>query len=1688
MEGDNGIMSMQTHEDDTGCSINPVVRQRLLNVLEYIEAVEKVGRNIQFKVEDHNRDKFYEEDLDGLPGIRFDADPTKQIWLEIKRLHPVDPPLPQDETLAALVNIPNDPRKMPTLDEETLQGMVTRVEGIDNAVVASVKSAFSTYLSGPYQQWAVAEGPRRKIIQIYATLFGLKLAMEVDSASDPIELIWGLGMGLWQIQGKTIQYPILLQSVEIDIDDTSLSLLIRPRETELLVELTPFAALQNVGITAARQGVGDFLSNLDCSLSPFNPSSFSSPLRTCVTVLDPSGTYWEKVLQELPSAKLPKATNRLVITDTWVLFVRPKTAHFLLQDIERLKETARRIDSMPPGPHALFKDPSTEAPSYTRIPFRGISSPSPEPVNGRPPEDLYFPKPYNREQVQIVERLEQAPGVVAQGPPGTGKTHTIANIICHYLANGKSVLVTSKGEQALRVLKEKLPEAIRPLAVSLLASDRQALQEMEQAVTNILQRTQQIDIDAISREIEGGRRQVDVLCASVARIENEVRDWAQKQLNEVVYKGRPLIPGRLAEYLVREQELHSWLPGPVIWSETGIVVSEDNIVELRALRRTIGPRLSCLDWTLPVLSQIPNMEEFEELHQALMRNHILTESAEADGLPQTRRDYTPEGLTLVKQLLVSLRQAHDIAILCHQDRTKWLANIWHIIKGGRESQDIISPMAAFFKEVLRQDADRNSLLGNPVIIPPGAESDTHFRGAVVRLSQSKPAFGVLDVFTKRKQKKLLQEVRLLDKPPHGSTAWEWVNRHLVHLSNTSLLISRWNAYMRELGGHEIEAGQPDTVKSMAAVAQQALSIINFGAKDSPFIDQHLGTLFSGSDGQTTRLSGPEAISRYIRALENHLEQARLATAQQRCDSLKRILAAHTNPLCTRMYKEVAEHLGNASAERNALLGEWHKLYQELARQHTLKPSFVTLRELTTKIEASGAATWAKALLKEPVNNASDPLLPTSWYDGVEWHRLMNLLDSIDGQHRLQQLAEELRKEEKRLAKTLEKLVENLTWFRMTRISEEHRRALQQYAQAVHHIGAGTGRVRTPRYRRDAREAMIKAVGAVPCWIMPHWRVSESLPAEFGKFDLVIIDEASQSDIWALPALLRGKKILVVGDDKQVSPVVIGPTETQLTHLAHQYLDGFDLGKQMRPEFSIYDLARVAFAADNICLREHFRCVAPIIAFSDRNWYTLPGEKNFLVPLRVPKASERIDPPLVDVFVKDGFRHESNKTNLPEAHAIVREIKSLIDNPKFAGRSIGVISLLGQGAQAKKIAELLFSEIGEEKIREHEIFCGDPPSFQGNEKDIILLSMVDDGKNLRARTDSASAQRFNVAASRAKDRMYLYRSFRREDINNPDDLRGKLLDHFRNPYPQDNRQVATLRELCESDFEERIYDVLVARGYRVSPQVQAGGFRIDLVVEGNNNRRLAVECDGVSFHGQERFFDDLSRQRVLERAGWTFWRCWGANFYRNPDRAMTELYEVLDDMGIEPIGNQSAKPSPLVEYREVYGLFVDKNAAEEEQPETFFSVIELEEEIIDEVTRENVLEGAESTSQPNDGDIRQWPIRAVRQQTLGFDGDNPLFNISAGNAMLPGPISTEAPAANRVSIRANDTVVYCFLDAENDLKTVQIVLGPNQPSMGIINVNAPLAKALIGAEVGDEIDVKLPTGSKTARVLEIEKAG
>ena len=242
-------------------------------------------------------------------------------------------------------------------------------------------------------------------------------------------------------------------------------------------------------------------------------------------------------------------------------------------------------------------------------------------------------------------------------------------------------------------------------------------------------------------------------------------------------------------------------------------------------------------------------------------------------------------------------------------------------------------------------------------------------------------------------------------------------------------------------------------------------------------------------------------------------------------------------------------------------------------------------------------------------------------------------------------------------------------------------------------------------------------------------------------------------------------------------------------------------------------------------------------------------------------------------------------NEPEADAVLAQIVACIADARYAGRTMGVISLQGD-AQAKLIEHKLLEALEPEIIEQRRLICGDAYAFQGDERHIIFLSMVAAPGETRIgvlSTDSAR-QRFNVAASRAQDQLWLFHSATL-DILSPACMRHRLLGYMLNP----GRQTADERNLrFESQFERDVFQLINARGYYVRTQVSVGDptnhrYRIDLVVEGMQGR-LAVECDGDEWHGAARYEQDMARQRDLERAGWQFVRICGRNFYRDSDKA------------------------------------------------------------------------------------------------------------------------------------------------------------------------------------------------------------
>lgn len=533
----------------------------------------------------------------------------------------------------------------------------------------------------------------------------------------------------------------------------------------------------------------------------------------------------------------------------------------------------------------------------------------------------------------------------------------------------------------------------------------------------------------------------------------------------------------------------------------------------------------------------------------------------------------------------------------------------------------------------------------------------------------------------------------------------------------------------------------------------------------------------------------------------------------------------------------------------------------------------------------------------------------------KYKRLVSWLDELHTGSSITQISKDLQILKNQERDLIKKIVETSAWMHLKdRATKKQKEALASFAKSMKDYGKGTGKYAS-KHLKDARESLEVGKDAVPVWIMPINSIHQLFPnPKAGMFDVVIFDEASQVDVRGLNVAYIGNKLLVVGDDEQVSPTSF-TTQSKVTDLITRYIHDVPNSQHFSNISSLFAIAKIKMT-DIITLTEHFRSIEEIIGFS--NSLSYDGKLKILRD-QLPKY--RLDPVLEPIFVESGFEETNAQINKPEAEAIVDKLKEMLKDEKYKETdeegetrplTFGVISLLGK-EQSKLIMKLISEQISSKEIEKRKINCGDPYVFQGDERDIILLSMVkapslnEPSKNISPYTISKKEykQRVNVAMSRAKNKMMLFHSIPKEKLSNPDDLRKKILDWFYNHKIEERKAgLQAIREEVNrgraSEFEYSVAEIIINKGYKVIPQYEVAGYRIDLVVQGEKSK-LAIECDGDKYHNRiDKWQEDIDRQQILERSGWTFWRVSGSAFYKHKEKALDSLWKKLEEMNIEPL--------------------------------------------------------------------------------------------------------------------------------------------------------------------------------------------
>ena len=1354
-----------------------------------------------------------------------------------------------------------------------------------------LEKLLSGYTESEWKPWADKVSKIYKANLLYDQLFALRLLLKNEG--DSYELLLGHGLLTWKHQAVgSIYAPIFLTPLTLDFDASKRTIEISPDPMfRGFVEISSLYETDN----PAEMDLITWSDRINAS--PFDFWHLETLKTQSQTLINYISTESEDRFEN-DFTSSPEITKTPGIWNSPVIFARKrnndlwsKYAGIIRRDIEQnsVEPTEFITDLV-----GEYEEENRETGLGSEENFKDVSIKESE---------LFFPLPWNDEQKRIAERLDANYGVVVKGPPGTGKSHTIANLISRFLAQGKSVLVTSQTSKALEVLRDKLPENIRSLAVSQLHQTAKRDDVLQQSISEISSNLGERHTKFSESHAGTVRKELARVREEKASLANQIRKYILTDSNEKIeIDGKEIKPIEAAK-LIREHAEHSdlaWFTDKIHF-DTQLNFSEEDLQESYQLLLDLKSEdRNLFKFELPAISSLPNenvvfsaFASFRELNtKAKVSNKVFGNS---------ETNFNQEALSKLWEMLSNARK---ILASINKDYEQEIFETCTISQNEREKWNAV--LSKISEKIQIIGKSKNKIIGHD-ISGKTSLSLNDFLEAIDTLKVKVLNKAKLGTFGKlllsANAKRILESYTVDGRSPDNSERVEILREVvLAQIAEKEIQILLDQSFSTLKTSPELQKDHLDLIQlEMLIVNLQRLTNYH---EDFLAIDDSFKKVKQLADLSFTKKSDIEIA---IELITSHVAKFEIANLENSFSEWVGVLE-DTDP---DNRHEITDKLIDTIKKRNTT--GWKNASSELILLIDKKSNAVRLNEITEKIKKYSPN------LYQDITGLADQKQKFECPDNLSlaWKiaRLESWLNNIHDHVDIDSLQSQLERLTKREHDLNSDLVTVLAWQRqIDKVSKPQRDALMAWSQAIKKYGHGKGK-HANRYLHDAQEALKQAKNAVPVWILPLHRAAQMFSEpKAGMFDVVIFDEASQCDIRGLTIGYLGKKLLVVGDPDQISPAGIFQDMEKHFELTSRFLFDIPHGNTFLINSSFFDLAETRIP-NMIQLNEHFRCVPEIIAFSNHYIYDAK-----LKPLRHPHPKGLLKPALVPVFIENGYQNTNNKVNEPEAKAIVEKLVECLNDPNYQKRpngslcTFGIISLLAED-QAKYIKDLILRhpQIGEKVIEERNITCGDAYAFQGDERDVMFLSMVkaldsdDLNDTVRALVDKGTKQRFNVAATRARDQVFLYHSIPLQEFRNRDDWRFRLLNWFYDPKTEELKggREALKREFDSgraSQFSFDVGNLLIDRGYQVLPEYPVIGRRIDLVVQGEN-ARLAIECDGDQYHTLENFEEDWNRQRQLERAGWVFWRVAGSAFYCHKEKALDSLWKKLSELGIVPLAGK-----------------------------------------------------------------------------------------------------------------------------------------------------------------------------------------
>ncbi|MHC1748295.1 MAG: AAA domain-containing protein [Cellulosilyticaceae bacterium] len=1285
-----------------------------------------------------------------------------------------------------------------------------------------------------------------QVEEIYQKLYSVYIRLKKEP--ELLELMYGNGQ-LQTAEIDGINHPLILQGVNLVFD--------AERETFALVlsDKTPELYEGLLG------KVEELEEEMLIEYIKLFQNQWISPLDSNAVA-----DFCAKIKDQLPTTSTVKLSENYP-----TLFLRKKQLGFqvaidsILEDLQKRKQVPPFIADIV-GEVVRKNQSSKETMKKLAIDVNGID------------EKILFTKPANKEQLLVAKYLEKNEAVLVQGPPGTGKTHTIANLIGQLLSEGKRVLVTSYSEKALDVVKEQVIPELQALCISLL-KDAESRKELEKTLEGIHQMRATLERSELARRVTMHEKNREACLRSLEKLSDELKNSKRTEYTPIKVAGKTYKPLEAAHYINEKRESCDWLMGPVRHGSL-LPLGEDKIQELYYIKQTLSKEDSLI-CELEIADQ--SILTPEQLKVAIMAEKAFEKQIKPKWLIYFKEDESLYEIDVLKELIADIKLMQEQVHL----EAPWCTAA---LEAGREdkAKEQWQTLAMQIREVYQLSltyADE-MMTFEPKILPiDGKIKPLDLYSQINQKLQNGGKLSKMTLLLNPQMKTLIQASRVGNKQPESMKEFEALIHHTVLEEQRQALKARWERQMVPLGAQMTKEMATPFEVTCQKYGEAILKYLDWYKKKWLPIAKQLEVyginvegLIAGQD--FTKSSNGEVHYIYNTVIKEVLEVLNYQVAK--CEKVKAVgeKDAFENWLTTLGMAKESNILTQLKATiKTKDVEQYSRAYGAFLEARSKQEQVKRKEQLLEKL-AFAAPGWANYLKVFKEENEIITI-PTQVEEAWLWRQLVDILAKRH-ERTTCMIREDMKEIERHLNYHTKQLVCDRAWLHKLVDFEANRSEIQvieAWKQVILKLGAGTGKHRE-LLRQEARKLMPKCQKAVPVWIMPLDKVAEHFDPRENQFDVVIIDEASQADFTALIALYLGKKVLIVGDDEQVSPLAVGEDTEEIQRLIKTYLEDIPNHYLYSGRFSIYDLAQLA-GYQPVRLREHFRCVPELIGYSNQLAY-----KDQIKPLRENK--NMLAPSLVDCYLPDGV--EEDQVNEVEARSIVAQILECCKDKAYTNKTFGVISLKGD-KQAALIDSLLQKEMTARAYEKYHILCGGPAHFQGDERDVIFISMVDskkDRESLRLMTygtDNLYKKRYNVAMSRGRDQVFIMHSFNPETDLKEEDIRKQLFTYCRNCGKQQDPDNTHFEEPL-APFEQEIKTSLQARGFKVRSHSTSGECLNGLVIEGEN-KEIRVVCESEKYQ-ETMDLEEMDRLAVLERIGWEIVYVSASYFYQNPEKALDAL--------------------------------------------------------------------------------------------------------------------------------------------------------------------------------------------------------